>query len=216
MTVGEKIKYCRERIGITQGKLAELTGIHPVSIRKYETNKMQPQSSQLEKIAAALGVSYNALNGIEHAKMNLETTSDLLGILMVLCDSGILQISGKRQKDYLLIPETVTITFNPLLAPFLEIKAITENEDCALSVKDAVLNIKNSELLEDLLKWEKMSFLLQGAIKVSKENPTKDDQKVIDELYETKEKVELILLKSQKLLDRSNGIGVKIPPDYFG
>ena len=63
MTIGEKIKYCRKQIGITQDKLAELTGIHPVSIRKYETNKMQPQPPQLEKIAAALGVSYNALNG---------------------------------------------------------------------------------------------------------------------------------------------------------
>ena len=55
MTIGEKIKYCRKQIGITQDKLAELTGIHPVSIRKYETNKMQPQPPQLEKIAAALG-----------------------------------------------------------------------------------------------------------------------------------------------------------------
>ncbi len=49
MTIGEKIKYCRKQIGITQDKLAELTGIHPVSIRKYETNKMQPQPPQLEK-----------------------------------------------------------------------------------------------------------------------------------------------------------------------
>ena len=53
MTIGEKIKYCRKQIGITQDKLAELTGIHPVSIRKYETNKMQPQPPQLEKIAVA-------------------------------------------------------------------------------------------------------------------------------------------------------------------
>mgnify|MGYP000603451339 CR=1 FL=1 len=30
MTIGEKIKYCRKQIGITQDKLAELTGIHPV------------------------------------------------------------------------------------------------------------------------------------------------------------------------------------------
>ena len=46
MTIGEKIKYFRSRIGITQAKLAELSGIHPVSIRKYETNKkMQKQGS---------------------------------------------------------------------------------------------------------------------------------------------------------------------------
>ena len=31
-----------------------MTGLHPVTIRKYETNKMQPKSEQLKKIADAL------------------------------------------------------------------------------------------------------------------------------------------------------------------
>ena len=87
MTIVEKIRYCREQIGITQGKLAELTGIHPVSIRKYETNKMQPQPPQLEKIAAALDVSYNALNVIDKAGMRLETVGDNIDILLVNCKS---------------------------------------------------------------------------------------------------------------------------------
>ena len=61
MTIGEKIKYQVESKSASR-KINWLswTGIHPVSIRKYETNKMQPQPPQLEKIAAALGVSYNA------------------------------------------------------------------------------------------------------------------------------------------------------------
>ena len=49
MTIGEKIKYCRKQIGITQDKLAELTGIHPVSIRKYETNKNAATTSSVRK-----------------------------------------------------------------------------------------------------------------------------------------------------------------------
>ena len=56
MTIGEKIKYFRKRIGITQAKLAELSGIHPVSIRKYEINKMVPQAAQIDRLAEALGV----------------------------------------------------------------------------------------------------------------------------------------------------------------
>ena len=43
MTIGKKIKYLREHRGMTQAELAEATGIHPVSIRKYETDKMTPQ-----------------------------------------------------------------------------------------------------------------------------------------------------------------------------
>ena len=42
MTIGERIKYCRKRIHMTQNDLAEATGIHPVTIRKYETNKIVP------------------------------------------------------------------------------------------------------------------------------------------------------------------------------
>ena len=45
---------------------------------------MQPQPPQLEKIAAALGVSYNALNGSDTAGLRLETVGDLMGVLMVL------------------------------------------------------------------------------------------------------------------------------------
>ena len=118
MTIGEKIKYCRKQIGITQDKLAELTGIHPVSVRKYETNKMQPQPPQLEKIAAALGVSYNALNGSDTAGLRLETVGDLMGVLMVLCNSGILRITGERGEDKLLKDETVSIQFNHILSSY--------------------------------------------------------------------------------------------------
>ena len=95
--------------------MAELTGIHPVSIRKYETNKMQPQPPQLEKIAAALGVSYNALNGSDTAGLRLKTVGDLIGVLMVLCNSGVLQISGERGEDMLLKEETVSIQSYPFL-----------------------------------------------------------------------------------------------------
>ena len=66
MTIAEKIKYCRIKQGLTQAQLAEFSGIHPVSIRKYETGKMVPQPEQLYKIAEALGISYVALLGVRN------------------------------------------------------------------------------------------------------------------------------------------------------
>ena len=152
MTIGEKIKYCRKQIGITQDKLAELTGIHPVSIRKYETNKMQPQPPQLEKIAAALGVSYNALNGSDTAGLRLETVGDLMGVLMVLCNSGILQISGERGEDKLLKDDTVSIHLNPVLSSYLEIGYTSRGKAHTLSLQDALLNIRSYKVFNDLLK----------------------------------------------------------------
>ena len=40
MTIGEKIKYLRKPKGVTQTELAQITGIHQVSIAKYEKDKM--------------------------------------------------------------------------------------------------------------------------------------------------------------------------------
>ena len=200
MTIGEKIKYCRKQIGITQDKLAELTGIHPVSIRKYETNKMQPQPPQLEKIAAALGVSYNALNGNDNAGLRLKTVGDLMGILMVLCNSSIIQISGERGEDKMLKDETVSIQFNPILSSYLEFGYSSRGKEHTLSLQDALLNIKSYKVFNDLLKWEKMNYLYQSALKSAGDNPNEATQAAIDEIAEMKEKVELELQKSQLLL----------------
>ena len=199
-TIGEKIKYCRKQIGITQDKLAELTGIHPVSVRKYETNKMQPQPPQLEKIAAALGVSYNALNGSDTAGLRLETVGDLMGVLMVLCNSGILRITGERGEDKLLKDETVSIQFNHILSSYLEFGYFSRGKEHTLALQDALLNIRNYKVLNDLLKWEKMNFIYQSALKSVGENPNEATQAAIDEIAETKEKVELELQKSQMLI----------------
>lgn len=214
MTIGEKIKYCRKQIGITQDKLAELTGIHPVSIRKYETNKMQPQPPQLEKIAVALGVSYNALNGSDTAGLRLETVGDLMGVLMVLCNSGILQISGERGEDEMLKDDTVSIHLNPFLSSYLEIGYTARGKTHTLSLQDALLNIRSYKVFNDLLKWEKMNYIYQSALKSAGDNPNEATQAAIDEIAETKEKVELELQRSQILLDTSDGIKVKVNPNY--
>lgn len=49
MAAGEKIKRYRKSLGITRNELAERSGIHPVTIRKYETNKLVPKIEQIVK-----------------------------------------------------------------------------------------------------------------------------------------------------------------------
>lgn len=46
MTIGEKIKYLRKQKSVTHTELVQLTGIHQVSIAKYEKDKMIPQPEQ--------------------------------------------------------------------------------------------------------------------------------------------------------------------------
>jgi len=141
--------------------------------------------------------------------VQVETVGDLMGILMVLCNSGILQISGERGEDKLLKDNTVSIRLNPVLSSYLEIGYTARGKTHTLSLQDALLNIRSYKVFNDLLKWEKMNYLYQSALKSAGDNPNEATQAAIDEIAETKEKVELELQKSQMLLDISDGIKVK-------
>lgn len=67
MTTGEKIKLARQTAKLTQKKLSELTGIAEPTIRKYESNRLNPKKETLQKIAVPLGVYYLNLYGDEES-----------------------------------------------------------------------------------------------------------------------------------------------------
>lgn len=66
MAVGNKIKSIRKEKGITQKKLGEMCGIAEPTIRRYESEKLNPKIETVEKIASALGVSAFQLMGTDY------------------------------------------------------------------------------------------------------------------------------------------------------
>ena len=62
-SIGDKIRDLRERKGWTQDDLAEAAGIHRVTIAKYEAGKVEPKSTSLSRLAAALEVEAGFLLG---------------------------------------------------------------------------------------------------------------------------------------------------------
>ncbi|MCI9093144.1 MAG: helix-turn-helix transcriptional regulator [Coprobacillus sp.] len=58
MSVGENIRKIRKEKGLTQKQLSELSGVHEVQIRRYETNKsIMPKVETISKLAKALCVT---------------------------------------------------------------------------------------------------------------------------------------------------------------
>lgn len=57
MTLGQKIKYRRQDLGLCQDELAELTGITQSQICKIETNKSKPSVEVLIAISKVLKCS---------------------------------------------------------------------------------------------------------------------------------------------------------------
>lgn len=80
MTVGEKIKFFRTQLGITQKELAERCDIVDSTVRNYELGKRYPDYNMLNSLAEALGISYYSLAepqlndaaGVLHCMFTLE------------------------------------------------------------------------------------------------------------------------------------------------
>ncbi|AMA74815.1 hypothetical protein ACH33_16955 [Aneurinibacillus sp. XH2] len=78
MTLGERIKYLREKNGYAQKFVAEKIGVRNNTLSSYESDKRQPDYDTLQKIADFFEVSVDYLLGRtddpspkEDKKMNL-------------------------------------------------------------------------------------------------------------------------------------------------
>ena len=196
MTIGEKIKYFRSRIGITQAKLAELSGIHPVSIRKYETNKMIPQAAQIDRLAEALGVSSFALSGFEN-NIRLETVGDFMGLMIMLIKTKIVSINGEREENGMINADTVSFVINPFITNFFAAKS----DKTELSANTLLYYLKNETILSDILKWERINHRYEKCAAEICDTSDKELINILEELKEQKEVVELELQHSNVLLN---------------
>lgn len=58
---GKHLRFLREREGLTQEQLAELSGLSDRQIRNYESGRQSPQFDNLEKLRKALDISIREL-----------------------------------------------------------------------------------------------------------------------------------------------------------
>ena len=107
MDVGERIRFYRKQKGLTQAQLADLSGIHPVSIRKYEVGMMRPGAEQICKISDTLGINAFLLHADQYSCLKLDSIENLEDSIQYLMDIGALTKQGG------------VIRLNPILEDFL-------------------------------------------------------------------------------------------------
>ena len=61
MTLGERIKECRQNVKISQEKLAELVGVSRQAVTKWESNQTAPNTENLFKLAEIFGTTVDML-----------------------------------------------------------------------------------------------------------------------------------------------------------
>ena len=187
MTIGEKIKYVRKLYHMSSAELAERTGIHPVSIRKYESNKMVPQSAQIERLAAAFHLSPAIFSGLTDMRFDFQYSGDCLGMLIMLYTSGALIINGERDEKNILKKETVKFTVSPLLQRFLQF--FEKNK--ALSFEDVNILIKDNDTLDHFIFWEFMYNRRDELYDAYMEEETKENEEAYNQICNDYDEIEM-------------------------
>ena len=87
MTLGERIRKARKG-KMTQAELAELIGVHEITIRRWELGERLPDTDSLKKISQVLGVSVSELMGEEDLTTGLPEVKSKRGIFPSLAYWG--------------------------------------------------------------------------------------------------------------------------------
>ena len=147
MTIGEKIKYLRNRLNITQSSLANKANIHPVSIRKYETNKMIPQPTQIEKLAKALKINpyYLCTNNIYQYKKS----DDIFSVILLLSKMQLVNMYVNKEDEICIEPNN-NIFLNRATGKFVFNQTDKQSEKYKLLKEYIILNRNFVEIRDDI------------------------------------------------------------------
>ena len=72
MNIGNKIKFFREKQGISMDELATALDVSKSTVSRYENNKREPNIDTLQNIAIALGVTINELVGLTKLEEDMQ------------------------------------------------------------------------------------------------------------------------------------------------
>jgi len=87
VTMGERIRYCRESINMTQDELGLLLGVQKSAVAKYENGKVENiKRSTIKKMADVFGVSACYLMGFDEDEDKVKTISKEVALLQAIQD----------------------------------------------------------------------------------------------------------------------------------
>src|SRR5690349_17531947 len=87
-TYGSTLKKLRSQAGLSQEELAAKAQVSRASIQNWEGNRTRPRRAESRRLAAALGVTVDALNaGTEGERLDAQEIRDALQAALALDDA---------------------------------------------------------------------------------------------------------------------------------
>ena len=170
--LGEKIKLYRESKKMTQVEIAELLGVKPATISKYESGILEPNIESLKKLAEIFGVTVDELikeDNFDVSKIN---------ILDVLREQKDMKLKGNLYHN-----TQITFAYN---TNHIEGSKLTEDQTRYIYETNTLLVEKDSitdldDILETANHFKLVDYMLDIADKKLTENMIKDFHKILKE-----------------------------------
>ena len=170
--LGEKIKKYREEKKITQVEVAEILGVKPATISKYEAGTLEPNIESLKKLAELFGVSVDELlkeDEFDFSKIN---------VLEVLREQEEMQLKGNLYHNTQIIFAYDT--------NHIEGSKLTEDQtryiyetNTLLTEKESITNL--DDIIETANHFKLVDYMLDVADKELTEEMIKEFHKILKE-----------------------------------
>lgn len=209
MTIGQRIRFCRQARGLTQTQLALESGIHPVSVRKYETDKMQPLPEQIQRLADTLQVSYFALAGTEAAQLDGSRETDLTSLLLMLVNAGILRVNCPVLPHGDQDIQRTTFDFQSHINSIFQVRVKGTKQKIALS--DIELVPQSYITGWNIMNWQNQKTAYEKAIAEAGEHPSEEIKAALEQQKAELEQYELRLQAEDNLLTDDDWTQEDIP-----
>lgn len=200
--LGEKIKKYREIKGITQAEIAELLGVSPATVSKYEAGTLEPNIESIKKFSELFEVSID--------KLLKDDTFDIskIDILAVLREQ-----KEMRMKENLYHNTQITMTYN---TNHIEGSRLSEEQtryiyetNTLLADKDTVTDI--DDIIETTNHFKLFDYMLDVADKKITEKMIKEFHKILKQGTSDSKKDWFAVGDYKKLANEVGGLKTSSP-----
>lgn len=200
--VGEKIKTYRERKNMTQSEIAEILGVKPTTISKYEAGTLEPNIESLKKLSEIFEISVDEL--IKDDKFDISN----INILEILKEQKDMKLKGNLYHN-----TQITFAYN---TNHIEGSRLTEDQtryiyetNTLLAEKDTITNI--DDILETANHFKLVDYMLDIAEEKLTEDMIKNFHKILKEGTSDSRKEWFIVGDYKKLPNEVGGLKTTEP-----
>ena len=200
--LGDKIKKYRETKKITQAEIAELLGVSPATVSKYEAGTLEPNIESIKKLSELFDVSIDELlkdDAFDISKID---------ILLVLREQKDMKIKGNLYHN-----TQITMTYN---TNHIEGSKLSEEQTRYIYETNTLLADKNSitnidDIIETTNHFKLFDYMLDVADKKLTEKMIKEFHKILKEGTSDSKKDWLAVGEYKKLANEVGGLKTSSP-----